>query len=307
VNRLLGIFRVCPITSIVAVLFFVTPLGADAQTAGKVSRIGLLGLGAGAASPGFAALRQGLRERGYVEGQNILIEDRSALGRYTELPDAVAALLRFKVDVIVTQGSTATQAASKATKTTPIVMIAAAFDPREGGVITSLAHPGGNVTGLTSVGHELYAKRLALLKEALPGISRVTTLLTPDSPSAIPAFNDAQEAARSLGLRLQRVDVRRPEDLEKAFARLTHEHAEALAPLSSSMFRGHRARIVELASRYRLPGIYEDRGFAHAGGLMSYGVDIVELFRSAATYVDKILKGAKPVDLPVEQPTKFEL
>jgi putative ABC transport system substrate-binding protein len=279
----------------------------DAQTARRVFRIGLLGLGGGAASPSFAALRQALRERGYVEGQNILIEDRSALGRYTELPDAVAALLRFKVDVIVTQGSTATQAARKATNTTPIVMIAAAFEPRESGLVASFAHPGGNVTGLTSVGHELYAKRLALLKEALPGVSRVTTLLTPDSPSALLAFNDAQEAARSLSLQLQRLDVRRPEDLEKAFARLVHERSEALAPLSSSMFRAHRARIVELATRYRLPGIYEYRGFVDAGGLMSYGVDIVELFRSAATYVDKILKGAKPADLPVEQPTKFEL
>ena len=288
-------------------LFVVAPRGAEAQMVGKASRIGLLGLGAGAASPGFAALRQGLRERGYVEGQTILIEDRSALGRYTELPDAVAALLRSKVDVIVTQGSTATQAAKKATNTTPIVMIAAAFEPREAGLITSLAHPGGNVTGLTSVGHELYAKRLALLKETLPGVSRVATLLTPDSPSAIPAFQDAQEAAQSLSLRLQRLDVRRPEDLEKAFARLTHERSEALAPLSSSMFRAHRALIVGLAAKYRLPGIYEDRGFADAGGLMSYGVDIVELFRSAAIYVDKILKGAKPTDLPVAQPTKFEL
>ena len=135
----------------------------------------------------------------------------------------------------------------------------------------------------------------------------MATLLTPDSPSAILAFNDAQQAARSLSLRLQRLDVRRPEDLEKAFASLTRERSEALAPLSSSMFRAHRARIVELAARYRLPGIYEYRGFADAGGLMSYGVNIVELFRSAATYVDKILKGAKPADLPVEQPTKFEL
>ena len=160
VNRFLPMLRLRLMTSVVAVLSFVTPLVAGAQTAERVSRIGLLGVGAGAASPGFAALRQGLRERGYVEGQNLLVEDRSALGRYTELPDAVAALLRVKVDVIVTQGSTATDAARKATNSTPIVMIAAAFDPRERGVITSLAHPGGNVTGLTSVGHELYAKRL---------------------------------------------------------------------------------------------------------------------------------------------------
>ena len=296
------------LTVVVGLLLLIAPLGAEAQRAAeKVYRIGLLGLGAGAASPGFAALRQGLSERGYVEGQNILIEDRSALGLYTELPDAVAALLRFNVDVIVTQGSTATQAARKATNTTPIVMIAAAFEPRESGVVASFARPGGNVTGLTSVGHELYAKRLALLKEALPGVSRVATLLTSDSPSAILAFNHAQEAARSLSLRLQRVDVRRPEDLEKAFARLAHERSEAIAPLSSSMFRAHRARLVELAARHRLPGIYEYRGFADAGGLMSYGINIVEVFRSAATYVDKILKGARPADLPVEQPTKFEL
>ncbi len=209
--------------------------------------------------------------------------------------------------MIVTQGSTATEAARKATNTIPIVMIAAAFDPREAGLITSFARPGGNVTGLTSVGHELYAKRLALLKEALPGVSRVVTLLTPDSPSAILAFKDAQQAARSLNVRLQRLDVRRPEDLEKAFASLTHERSEALAPLSSSMFRAHRARIVQLAARYRLPAIYEYRGFTDAGGLMSYGVNTVELFRSAAIYVDKILRGAKPPDLPIEQPTKFEL
>ena len=283
------------------------PLTAGAQQAGKVSRIGLLGIGAGAASPGFAALRQGLRERGFVEGQNLLIEDRSALGHYTELPDAVAALLRFNVDVIVTQGSTATQAARKATNTTPIVMIAAAAEPRESGLVASLAHPGGNVTGLTSVGFELYAKRLALLKEAVPGVSRVATLLSHDSPASVLAFNDAQQAARSLGLRLQRVDVRGPEDFEKAFASLTPERSGALAPLPSSMLRAHRARLVELAARYRLPGIYEYRGFADAGGLMSYGIDIVELFRRAASYVDKILKGAKPGDLPIEQPTKFEL
>jgi putative ABC transport system substrate-binding protein len=295
------------LTATLALCVFAAPLTAGAQQAGKVSRIGLLGIGAGAASPGFAALRQGLRERGYVEGQNLLIEDRSTLGHYTELRDAVAALLRFNVDVIVTQGTTTTQAAQKATNTTPIVMIAAAVEPRESGLVASFAHPGGNVTGLTSVGFELYAKRLALLKEAVPGVSRVATLLSHDSPSSVLAFNDAQPAARSLGLRLQRVDVRGPEDLEKAFARLTQERSEALAPLPNSMLRAHRARIVELAARYRLPGIYEYRGFADAGGLMSYGVDIVELFRSAATYVDKILKGAKPADLPVEQPTKFEL
>jgi putative ABC transport system substrate-binding protein len=295
------------LTATLALSFTTAPLTAEAQPAGKVSRIGLLGVGAGAASPGFAALRQGLRERGYVEGQTLLIEDRSALGHYTELPAAVAALLRFNVDVIVTQGSTATQTARKATNTTPIVMIAAAVEPRESGLVASLAHPGGNVTGLTSVGFELYAKRLALLKEAVPGVSRVATLLSHDSPSSVLAFNDAQGAARSLGLRLQRVDVRGPEDLEKAFARLTQERSEALAPLPSSMLRAHRARIVELAARYRLPGIYESRGFADAGGLMSYGVDIVELFRRAANYVDKILKGEKPADLPIEQPTKFEL
>ncbi len=290
-----------------ALALLTTPLAVEAQPAGKVSRIGLLGIGAGATSPGFAALRQGLRERGYVEGQNLLIEDRSALGHYTELADAVAALLRFNVDVIVTQGSTATQVARKATNTTPIVMIAAAVEPRESGLVASFAHPGRNITGLTSVGFELYAKRLALLKEAVPRVSRVATLLSHDSPSSILAFNDAQQAARSLGLRLQRVDVRGPEDLEKAFASLTQERSEALAPLPNSMLRAHRARIVELAARYRLPGIYESRGFADAGGLMSYGVDIVELFRRAASYVDKILNGAKPADLPVEQPTKFEL
>ncbi len=295
------------LTVVLALTLLAAPLAAEAQQAEKIYRVGLLGLGAGAASPGFAALRQGLRDVGYVEGQNLVIEDRSALKLYTELPGAVAALLRLNVDVIVTQGSTATQAARKVTSTTPIVMVAAALDPKESGLVTSLAHPGGNVTGLTSVAHELFAKRLALLKEAVPGVSRVATLLTPDSPSAVPAFDHAEQAARSLGLRLQRLDAHRPEDLEKAFARMAHEHAEALAPLPSSMFRAHRARIVELAAKYRLPGIYEYRGFADAGGLMSYGVNIVALFRSAAPYVDKILKGTRPADLPIEQPTTFEL
>jgi len=282
------------------------PLGAAAQSA-KAPRVGLLGLGS-ASEPSalFEALRQGLREQGWVEGQNITFEDRTTVGHYSRLPEAAAELVRLRVDVIVTLGTTTALAARKATRTIPIVATAGS-DPVEMGLAASLARPGGNVTGLTSSGRELIGKRIELLKETVPGLSRVALLWNPESRTQPLSLRDAEAAARSLGLQVRPAEVRGPEDLEKVFASIAHERPEALAPMQSNMFRAHRARIVELAARYRLPATFSDRSYVEAGGLMSYGPDEKAIFRQLATYVDRILKGAKPGDLPIEQPTKFEL
>ncbi len=290
---------------VVTVLLLAAPLSAEAESV-KAPRVGLLGLGSAEASPFFEALRQGLRERGWVEAQNITFEERSTVDHYNRLPAVADELVRLKVDVIVTRGTSATLAARKATGTTPIVMVAGA-DPIEMGLAASLARPGGNVTGLTTSARELVGKRLELLKETLPGLSRVAVLWNPESRTNVDSLRDAQAAARSLGLQVQSVEVRRPEDLEKAFASMAHKHPEALAPVGSTMFRLHRARIIDLATRQRLPSIFPDRDYVEAGGLMSYDADSKDLFRRAATYVDRILKGAKPGNLPIEQPIKFEL
>src|SRR5712692_4685666 len=282
------------------------PLAVEAQPAAKMPRVGLLGLGSAESSPLFEALRQGLRERGWVEGQNIAFEDRTTAGHYSRLPDVAAELVRLKVDVIVTWGTTPALAARKATGTIPIVTIAGS-DPVETGLATSLARPGGNVTGLTTSGRELVGKRLELLKETLPGLLRIAVLWNPESRTELVSLRNAEAAARLLGLQVQPAEVRRPEDLEKAFASLAHERVEALVAVPSTMFRAHRARIVELAARHRLPSTFPERDYVEAGGLMSYGPDSKAIFRQLATYVDRILKGAKPGDLPIEHPTKFEL
>ena len=281
-----------------------TPLAAEGQSV-KASRVGLLGLGSAEASPFFEALRQGLRERAWVEGQNITFEDRSTVDHYSRLPDVAAELVRLKVDVIVTRGTSATLAARKVTGTTPIVMVGGA-DPVQTGLAASLARPGWNVTGLTTSARELVGKRLELLKETLPGLSRVALLWNPESRTNVDSLREAQAAARSLGLQVQPMEVRRPEDLEKAFASMAHKRPQALTSVGSTMFRLHRARIVDLATRHRLPSIFPDRDYVEAGGLMSYDTDSKALFRRLATYVDRILKGAKPGDLPIEEPTKFE-
>src|SRR5713101_7521393 len=292
---------------IVASGLLATPLAAEAQKAGKVPRVGLLGLGsAESSSPFFEALRQGLRERGWVEGQNIAFEDRTTVRQYSRLPDVAAELVRLKVDVIVTWGTTPALAASKATGTIPIVTTTGS-DPVEMGLATSLARPGGNVTGLTSSGRELVGKRIELLKETLPGLSRIAVLWNPESRTESFALRDAEAAAKSLRLQVRPAEVRGPEDLEKAFASIAHKRPEALVLAPSNMFRAHRARLVELAARHRLPATFSDRSFVEAGGLMSYGPDEKAIFRQLANYVDKILKGAKPADLPIEQPTKFEM
>ena len=250
-------------------------------------------------------LRQGLRELGYVEGQNILLEYRWAGGKPDRLPALAADLVRLNVDVIVTGGEQAILAAKEASSTIPIVM-GASNDPVGAGLVAGLARPGGSVTGMTILSPELSRKRLELLKEVAPRASRVAILYNPGFPGTALDLDQTRDAARTLGLALRGVEVHRPADLDAAFT-TARERADALIPLADPFFTAHHARIVELARKHRLPGIYYWREYVAAGGLMSYGPSLRELYRRAATHVDKILKGARPGDLPVEQPTTFEL
>jgi ABC-type uncharacterized transport system substrate-binding protein len=285
------------------------PLVAGGQQAAKVYRLGLLG-GSPPNSPGgrraWEGFFQGMRELGYVEGQNILVEGRF-YGDHTErLPALAAELVQLKVDVIVVGAAPAPEAAQRATSTIPIVM-AIHVDPIGSGLVASLAKPGKNVTGVSTVGPELVGKRLQLLKEVIPGISRVAVLSNPTDTAQALLLRDAQVAARSLNVRLQVLEARAPGDFAGAFSAMTKERAAGVIVLTSSMFYAERARIVDLAGWSRLPAIYGVKEFAEVGGLMAYGVNLGASFRRAATYVDKILKGARPADLPVEQPTKFQL
>jgi putative ABC transport system substrate-binding protein len=252
------------------------------------------------------AFRQGLRDAGYAEGRDVVIEWRSASGDYARVPELVADLLQRKVDVIVVTSTVAAQAVKRATSTIPIVMAIVA-DPVGSGVVASLAHPGGNVTGLSSMAAELSAKRLQLLKEASPRLTRVAVLWNPDWPYGPKVIEELKAAAPSLSIELKFVGVRTPEELTAAFAAINRAHAQALLVAGGSPFWNHRATLVKLASKTRLPVIYWTREFADEGGLMSYGPNYGDLFHRSAGYVDKILKGAKPGDLPIEQPTHFEL
>jgi putative ABC transport system substrate-binding protein len=280
----------------------VAPLAVEAQPV-RVPRIGILRSGA-PPDPFVEAFRQGLRELGYSEGQSIVIEYRWAEGRDERVPGLAADLVQLGVDVIVAGGSQAL-IAKRATTTIPIVM-PVANDPVAAGLVASLARPGGNVTGLAFLSEDLPGKWLELLKEALPGVSRVAVLWNPPTEAGQLRVSDV--AARSLGVRLQALKVERGDDLGRAFAEAKRGRAEALFVLSSPFFYAHRTRLVELAARHRLPTMYHQQEFVvGSGGLMSYGPNLRDLFRRAATYVDKILKGARPADLPVEQPTKFEL
>jgi len=276
-----------------------------AQQPGKIPRIGFLHTGSAfTSSTNVQAFRQGLRELGYVEEKNIVIEYRWAEGKFDRLPDLAAELVRLKVDVIVTAGGTpAIQATKQATTTIPIIFPTAG-DPVASGLVASLARPGGNITGVTILSPELSGKRLELLKEALPRISRVAVFLDPRQPPQ--AFKETQTAGQSLGLKLQSLEVRDATDVENAFSAMSRERADALITLPHPFLTVHRRRILELAAKSRLPGLHENADWVEAGGLMSYGPDHRDNFRRAATYVDKILKGAKPADLPVEQPRKFE-
>ena len=282
------------------------PFAAEAQQAAKVARIGYLGTASN--SDMSSAFRQGLRELGWVEGQNIVIDYRSAEGRVDRLPDLAAELVRLKVDIIVAAGGTPPAAAAKsATGTIPIVMIGVGY-PVGLGFIASLARPGGNVTGLSfSVGPELFGKELELLKETVPKVRRVAILSNPGNPAHPFNIRELNVAARSLGVQLQFLEARGPNEFDGAFAAMAKERVGALLVLPDGMFNLQRTRLADLAARSRLPAAYGYREHVEAGGLMSYGPSLLDLFRRAATYVDKILKGAKPADLPVEQPTKFEL
>ena len=286
------------------------PLAVEAQQTAKVPRVGYLNPGS-ASDPltqrRLNAFRQGLRELGYVEGQNIAIESRWAEGKYDRYPALAADLVRLKVDVIVAHGGTATQAVQQATRTIPIVM-SLVLDPVGSGLVPSLARPGGNVTGTSFMGPDLVGKQLQLLKEVVPKVSRVALLRNPANPASAQGLRDAEAAARALGVRLQALEARDPQEIDSAFAAMTRERAGALLILPDPIFGNQRRQIAELAAKRRLPAIHGGLPeYAEAGGLMVYSPNILDLKRRAATYVDKILKGAKPADLPVEQPTKFEL
>jgi putative tryptophan/tyrosine transport system substrate-binding protein len=296
------------VTLILSIL--VASLVADAQPAGKVYRIGRLAPGSPEGFPFLEIFRQALHELGYIEGQNLVIEYRWAEGRDERLPDLAAELVRLPVDVLVPSGgSTAIRAAQQATRTIPIVMVGAS-DPVAQGFVASLARPGGNITGLSLLNPELVGKRLELLKETVPQSTRVAVLANPGSaPTQSATTTSALTiAAQALGLHLQVVEVRRTEELDDAFASMTRAGADALLVQGEPrLLDGLRRRIVELAAQHRLPAMYTWRMYVDAGGLMSYGVSLREQYRRTAIYVDKILKGAKPAELPVEQPMKFEL
>jgi putative ABC transport system substrate-binding protein len=289
----------------VALLLLGAPLAPEAQPTEKVSRIGYLRRTAPQPSD-VAAFRQGLRAFGHVEGQNIVIIERYANEVADRLPDLAAELLRLNVDLIVVDGTATASAAKTATRTIPIVFTLA-VDPVGTGLVSSLARPGGNATGLTQMAPELNGKRLELLKEVVPRLSRVAVLLNPANPSVPLQLRELEAAARASAVQLQVFQVRDAKEFDRAFAAMTDGRADALMPLTDAMFFSRRARIVELASKSRLPAIYEESRFVEAGGLMSYATSVPDLWRRAAVYADKILKGAKPGDLPVEQPTKFEL
>jgi putative ABC transport system substrate-binding protein len=274
----------------------------------KAPRIGHLnGSSLSAIAYRIEAFRQGLRELGYVEGKNIVIEWRSAEQKFDRLPALAAELVRLKVDIIVTSGPIPTRAAKEATSTIPIVM-AQDPDPVANGFVASLARPGGNITGLATLAPELSGKQVELLTEIFPKLSRVAVFRTSTQPGIAQALKEVELAAKALGVQLQYLDVLDPKDIETAFRAASKGHAEAVLSLvAGGIANAHRTQIVELAVKSRLPVIYNRREDVEAGGLMTYGVSLTDLDRRAATYVDKILKGTKPADLPVEQPTKFEL
>ena len=278
-----------------------------AQAPSTLRRIGMLsGFSPSGYAPSYQAFRLGLRDLGWVEGKNISIEYRHAEGRHDRLPELAADLVRLKVDVIVTAATSDALAAQRATKAIPIVMVAAG-NPVANGLVESLARPGGNVTGLSQMLQEVSGKRLELLKEMVPKLPRVAVLWNPQSASATLNWKENQQPARQLGIELHSLEVRSPSELDKAFEAATNVRAGALAILPDPVISTNLERIVDFAAKSRLPSIYQSSEFADAGGLVTYGPDRADLFRRAATYVDKILKGTKPGDLPVDQPTKLEL
>ncbi len=289
------------------VISFVVLVGVvEAQQPTKIPRIGLLGATSLSANRDrVEAFRQGLRELGYVEGKNIVVEYRYAEGKRDRLSELAAELVRLKVDVIVSGGAAATRPAKEATSTIPIVMTGDS-DPVGGGFVASLARPGGNITGLATLSPELSGKRLELLKEVVPKLSRVAVLGDSSNPANAQNLKETELAAGALGVKLQYLDVLSSKDLETAFRAAGKGRAEAVLMLGGAVFVSQRTQVAELAVKSRLPAIYYRLDFVEDGGLMSYATSLTDLSRRAATYVDKILKGTKPADLPVEQPMKFE-
>ena len=281
------------------------PLAAEAQQAGKVTRIGIL-----SPSPAYSgrveAIRQGLQALGHVEGRNIAIEHRHATTE-ADLPVLAAELVHLGVDVIVTGGSASIRPAMLATMTIPIVMVADNADPVVAGYVTSYASPGGNVTGLTGLSPDVTAKRMELLKETVPGMSRVAVLRNPTSPDRQTLWSETTSAARALGLQLQALDVTNPGQLESLFEAAVRDRAQGLIVIRDPLTNTLRPRIIALAAHHRLPAMYASREFVEAGGLMVYGSNVFDLYRRTAAYVDKILKGAKPSELPVERAERLEL
>jgi putative tryptophan/tyrosine transport system substrate-binding protein len=283
------------------------PLAAGAQQAGRPYRIGVLDIvKVSSNEANLSAFRQGLRELGHVEGQNFVIEYRSADGLADRFPDLASELVRLKVDVIVTRGTPAALAAKHATGTIPIVMVASG-DPVGVGLVPDLARPVGNVTGLSSIISELAGKRLELLRAAFPSFSRVALLWNPGNPAAANDHRATEAAVRAFGAMPSSLAVRRSEDFGPAFEAAKKQHVDVIVVISDGLMHNHRRHIVELAKQYRLPAVYAAREFVETGGLMCYGVSYPDMYSQAAIYVDKILKGAKPADLPVAEPTKFEL
>ena len=291
---------------LVVVVMLAVAVIAEAQQPKKVPRIGVVLSGGSVFPSTIEAFRQGLRDLGYVEGQNLLIEYRYGEGKLDRMPGLVNELVEQKVDILFVTNQVAIRAAKKTTKTIPIVMVSG-NDPVVAGLVDSLAHPGGNVTGLSQLSRDLSAKRVELLKETLPKMVRMAVLWDPEGPGPRIAFKEYRGAARIFKLHFQSLEVRGPEpNIEGAFQAAKTGRADALIIVINPLIGVHQQAIVELATKNRLPSMWEGDRFVEAGGLMSYGVSYSDMYRRAAVYVDKILKGAKPADLPVEQPTKFE-
>src|SRR5215510_1380241 len=296
------------VAHLLGILILVSIHLAEAQQPRKVPRIGYLSNTDPASdSPRFEAIRLALRELGYIEGQNIASEYRYAERKLDRLPDLAAELVRLNVDIIVVGGDIPTRAAQKATKTIPIVIIGTGSDPVAADLVESIARPGSNVTGITSLTRELGGKRLELLKEAVPKVARVTVLYDPTVPDSVLDVKEVLPvAARALRLTIQPWELRGTDDFEKVFSAMSKQRPDGLYATAGPLMRPNRKRIVDFALKSRLPSMYTSTTFVDAGGLMSYGADDADSYRRVAIYVDKILKGAKPADLPVEQPTKFE-
>jgi putative ABC transport system substrate-binding protein len=284
-----------------------TPPATEAQQRAHLPRVGYLGTSSASLEPELVkAFREGLRDFGYVEGQNILIEYRWAEGNYQRFPDLVADLVNLKVNLILTAGTPGALAAKRATQTIPIVM-AVTGDAVGTGLVSSLARPGGNLTGLTTMVPDLEGKRLEILREVVPKLTTLVVLLNTANPLTAIQWKHTEISAKTLGIQLQPVELRRPEEFKDAFAKVARQRPDGITMVADRFLLAHRMQIVDFVAKTRLPAIYPYRDFVVAGGLMSYSPSYEDLFRRSATYVDKILKGAKPSDLPIEQPTKFEL